>query len=572
MSRTLFLPFLLVSCAGGPAAAPPFELPGLYYRMLQEATEGLEARLETEGVRAHTGAVLAGAVLYASAHPANPCRGDRTKLGLALRAGDLMAVESESGRMTWLNHRWLLAGWIDAWRLLEKELGDERRARWRREIEKHLKDAEIDVAERENFPRYASPFIRTSPNHLSIWASTLYQGGQVFGIPEWLRLGGRVMNRFVREEQAPDGYWGEHSEAGPTTGYNFLTTASVALYWEHSRDPDALAALRRATDFHSHFTWPDGTPVEVINDRNRQWGASPWGHFGFSNFPDGRRFAAFLTGILRGRKPQGESLTRIAQNALYFHEGAAQAIPRDREAWTYRMKVPAAMRKEGRWWVCLSGLLATPSPRNQFYLDRQGHLSVTHEKTGLIVTGANSKHQPELATFSETIQGQVYHLPLSGRLESTDRLSLSYNSFWADLEVRLPSARKLDAEVRVTEMGRIEEAQLTLQLVLKAGETLETASKKIVLGADRVELGPEDVGGTVRHRGWTMRVDPSARLVWPVFPFNPYANGPETRLEHAVGALSVPLRCQPGAGRLRTQRIEFSIEVAEPETVPADRR
>jgi hypothetical protein len=55
--------------------------------------------------------------------------------------------------------------------------------------------------------------------------------------------------------------WGEFTDNGPATGYNYLTMACVALYWEHSDDKAALEALRRATTFHKYFTWPDGTPV-----------------------------------------------------------------------------------------------------------------------------------------------------------------------------------------------------------------------------------------------------------------------------------------------------------------------
>src|SRR6185295_1669487 len=100
---------------------------------------------------------------------------------------------SGAGRLTsWLNHRWLLAPWIDAFRLLEKDLGDERWAVWRREMEKNLKEAADDVAGRAHFPRYQSPFIRTSPNHLSIWASTVHLAGKILGRKEWETLGGDV--------------------------------------------------------------------------------------------------------------------------------------------------------------------------------------------------------------------------------------------------------------------------------------------------------------------------------------------------------------------------------------------
>ena len=120
------------------------------------------------------------------------------------------------------------------------------------------------------------------------------------------------MHRLAAEEQSADGYWGEHTDNGPATGYNYLTMTCVALYGEHSHDPAAQLALRRATDFHKNFTWPDGTPVETINGRNRHWDVSAWGHFGFSHWPDGRRYAAFLAGFFTGRRLSGmPSFSRI---------------------------------------------------------------------------------------------------------------------------------------------------------------------------------------------------------------------------------------------------------------------
>jgi hypothetical protein len=110
----------------------------------------------------------------------------------------------------------------------------------------------------------------------------------------------------------------------------------------------------------------------------------------------------------------------------------------------------------------------------------------------------------------------------------------------------------------------MEDVTLTLQLCLKAGEVLETGRSRTVLGATRIELGPDAIGGTIRHHGWTLKVDPTARLIWPVSPFNPYSNGPETDLRYAVGALSVPVHVKrPAEGTLpwRRQEIRFEVEV-----------
>ena len=391
---------------------------------------------------------------------------------------------------------------------------------------------------------------------------------------EWERVGAEVMHRLATEEQTPDGYWGELTDNGPTTGYNALTLSGVALYWEHSGDPAALEAIRRATDFHISFTWPDGTPAETINGRNRYVGVSPWAHFAFSHFPEGRGYAEFLTGFFRAEKlAAGEggvaqTLGRIAQNALYYHEGESVPTAQERPAYSRQLRVPAGIRKTGPWVVCLSGLIDSPIA-NQFTLDRQGHLSIYHETLGLVVTGANSKNQPELATFVEQGESHPRHIPVSSRLrmsDDRDRLGLGYETGFLELDLPKPGTAKLPFRFTVIETNpnRLRSATLTLQLCLKAGEALETAKSKIVLGESRVELGPDEIGGTIRHHGWTIKVDPSARLRWPVYPFNPYRNAPETDLRHAVGALSIPVSVQrPTEAKLpwRRQELAFELEV-----------
>jgi hypothetical protein len=71
-----------------------------------------------------------------------------------------------------------------------------------------------------------------------------------------------------------------------------------------------------------------------------------------------------------------------------------------------------------------------------------------------------------------------------------DRLSFAYNTFFADLEVPEPSPQRVAFRFAVTEMGRVEEAQLAIQLVLRPGELLETGKARVMLGPDRVERGP----------------------------------------------------------------------------------
>jgi hypothetical protein len=59
-----------------------------------------------------------------------------------------------------------------------------------------------------------------------------------------------------------------------------------------------------------------------------------------------------------------------------------------------------------------------------------------------------------------------------------------------------------------------------------------------------------------------MTVDPSARLVWPVYPFNPYSNGPETDLRHAVAVLTLPVNVKsPTDSALPWRRQELAFEL-----------
>ncbi len=92
---------------------------------------------------------------------------------------------------------------------------------------------------------------------------------------------------------------------------------------------------------------------------------------------------------------------------------------------------------------------------------------------------------------------------------------------------------------------------------------LETAQTKVTLDKNPIELGPEQIGGWIRHRGWTLTIPPTARLSWPVLPFNPYRNAPETDLRYAVGRLKVPLKVEKRPGwalNWGRQDIEFTLE------------
>ena len=553
------------------------KLPDGYFELLETGIKRIEKKMaaypqptlllleEGEPFGHFPHAILLPAVLYSKSHPSNKHFGDTSLVGLANRVGDLLVTEYEKGNYTSRHDSdWDTYMWLEAYRLLQKKLGSERKLRWQKALMGNLELLEPLLIKYQDYPWYNAPFITTSPNHYAIYASTLLVGGHVFNKPNWIKLANKVLHRFCIEEQTADGYWGEHSQAGPTTGYDYVTLTQIALYWEYSKDPEALKALRRSTNFHKYFTYPDGTPVETINDRNRYWGVSMWGHFGFSHFEDGRRYAEFLTsffskaGDTLSYGGDMQSLGRIAQNVMYYHEGISGSIPQQQKDYAFQMKIPAGIRKSGPWVVTYSGIIAPPVTLNNFFLDRQGNLSVFNEKMGLIITGANSKRQPELATFTETIGTDSIHMPVSSRLqmnENMDKLTLAYNVFFASMEFPKPSEKKMLFDVVIYYKWGEAVSNFNLQLMLKSGQEIMTGSgKKYILGTNKIELGDEELKGSIQHNGWTFHFLPGFHLTWPVFPFNPYKDAPETDLFRAIGRLSLPIHT-------KDEHLTFSIEV-----------
>jgi len=147
----------------------------------------------------------------------------------------------------------------------------------------------------------------------------------------------------------------------------------------------------------------------------------------------------------------------------------------------------------------------------------------------------------------------------------TNRLSLAYNTFFADLYVPKPTEKELKFRFVISSIGDAAgDPALNLQLCLLSGKMLETAAgKKIMLSGERIGLSPEEIGGWIKHNGWTLQVDPTASLSWPAYPFNPFEDKPEVNLARAVGRLTVPLKLRTKPGkyvRPNDQEIAFLLK------------
>ena len=85
-----------------------------------------------------------------------------------------------------------------------------------------------------------------------------------------------------------------------------------------------------------------------------------------------------------------------------------------------------------------------------------------------------------------------------------------------------------------------------------------------ILSEKPVTLGWSEPGVWIRHHGWKLSVDTPANLTWPIYPYNPYSNGPETTLEHAVGVLSIPVQfadeVAQSSGTLKRLDVSVALE------------
>jgi len=486
-----------------------------------------------------------------------PRGGSDKLLTSVIRAGDFLTRKfAADGTVRWnmrgvrfdrrLVDQRLTYFWLLAYQRMKEVLDGRRRRTWAQRLQAActwLIDKRIRPHARNR--RFTSHHVGTGTNHFALYLSTVYQGGLIFARPQWCDLTTRVMRRLCRD-QHPDGYWEEHD--GPATGYNTLTFTGVATYYLLSGDREVLPALRRGKDFHLRFTYPDGVACETIDGRmrHRRW-VSPWGHFGFSLFPDGRRYARLLlTETLKQGRDQvtPEATARMLENYLYYRPGPQGPIPQEKGEYTARLRRKALIRKAGHWVWALSGIVSPRWPQNPFCLDRQNHLSLWHRSAGLIIDGSNSKCQPEPSTFRGVGGSQAPFMPRASSLTAGAKktiLRLDYGSFLAHLEVQAPSRRRVLVCGRLPRVGE-QPVVMTLNLSLAPGGTLTTGAGNTYRLSERpLDLVGEELGGWLSYGKWKLTVPPGARFLWPWLPFNSYSRDHRSTLAQAVALVSCEL-------------------------------
>ncbi|MEZ5277187.1 MAG: hypothetical protein R3F07_12470 [Opitutaceae bacterium] len=456
---------------------------------------------------------------------------------------------------------WTYLRWMITYDLLADDLAEEDRQTWEEGLRLgYAGISETELSSSSNIypgplPGQAPPpkgefipWIHNIPCH---HAAGLYLAGKRFGREDWMSQARSYQHQVVAA-QSPHGWWTEHS--GPVVLYNRVYLEALAIYFQYSGDPVVGDALRRGNTFHLHFTYPDGSSIETIDERNpyppieyktEADGSPRWlprlmfPHPGLYASADG---VVLLKRLLDALEARG---ARDLDNAEYLFlclpdgglpEGAAGA-----PASQYAMGDKALVVNEGPWTLCLSAYCATRTP-NRFIQDRQNLVSVFHRDLGIILGGGNTKIQPLWSTMTV---GDTRLVSPAGSTRETDlapETALSYVPYTAvivgeggrgvGLTIGTGGAL-LRIGLRVISDNALE-WKVCLEKAAPDGSevanhlTFIRYPESPVIFSDRssADLGMDGWSRSglewIGHHGWRLTLPSAARISWPVLPHNPY--------------------------------------------------
>ncbi len=484
------------------------------------------------------------AVAWSIKDPGNKWYHNDEVLSAIMLGGDkLIAEQKPTGKWifrkkdnsTWgdIYMPWTYSRWIRAYALTKDAMPKDRREKW----DKALTLGFEGIAREEMSKRLAN-----IPCH---HAMGLYIAGKAFNRSDWCEKAAAYMHKVV-DYQNPGGFWSEH--AGPVVIYNTVYLDAIGTYFAISKDEYVRPALERATRFHIAMTYPDGTPVETVDERNKYEESILAPNVGVSFTPEGR---GYLKQQLDRRSKKSKLLLNNDQAAsfmLYGEEGDLKASVATEVAMTGDHN--AMTRRAGPWFTCLSAYHTNVS-QSRWIQDRQNLVSLYHDKTGVILGGGNTKLQPLWSTFTVGDVSLLKHkpgdespnfLPPSGLWHTPNdasldveqtRLLLQYNLIKCQVHVDLSDPNKArliystegpviadSGETDPSARGPIEAHVPFLASFDKAWSTASDKTGK--LSDQAIKLTTEDTGGWFQHDGWRVNLPAGATVQWPVLPHNQY--------------------------------------------------
>ncbi len=502
--------------------------------------------------------ILALAAAWSTRSEGNPYYHDPKVLTAIMAAGDALIDDADSDGMwefrkkdgsTWgkIYMPWIYSRWVRAFGIVKEAMPAERSARW----EKALRLGYSGIS---RLLRTARP-VNIPAHH----AMGLYIAGQTLGEPEWKKQATEFLRRVAADQHA-DGYWSEHS--GPVVLYNTVYCDALGVYHSVSGDGTVIGALRKAATFHAHFTYPDGTLVETIDERNPHHDEIWLPSAGLTWSDEGRTYTERLLRLHRKPLPADAAALLL----LYGMEGPGLARdPLDSNFDFVLGKGDAAVRRAGEWFLVASTLTA-PQSTSRWIQDRQNFLSIYHDRAGLILGGGNTKLQPRWSTFTIgdlnllrhkagdedprfTPGAGLVHIPTAARLLDGNRfgVELDYSGKRGTVAVATAGGNRM-------EIAYSGDKTMTahLQLLPRMGKELTAASgRRQLLDATSVLWKPGEAGEWIELAGVRVTVPKDATVAWPVLPHDPYKK--DGRAEPLQGRIVVDLPLSKGESRVTVE-------------------
>jgi len=452
---------------------------------------------------------------------------------------------------------WTYSRWIRAYQIIREHVRDADRQRW-------------DAALRLGYGQIAQHDVGRTHNIPAHHAMGLYCAGIVFDEPTWRSAARDLLHRVV-DAQTSEGWWTEH--CGPVVAYGMVYVEALGVYYSLTQSvgaPDdfVLDALDRAARFHAGWVYPDGSAVEVIDERNPYHTGVRLGNPGFSHTKIGRGFLLHQHKLMRA---SGEAFGADyeANMLLFAGSGAAEEIVAGSDTADGALGDNARVYRRRPWFVAMSAFTSEMT-ESRWIQDRQNFVSVFHDRCGLIAGGGNTKLQPLWSTFTVGDTSLLRHIPGDEEPNFFPPTGLRHvpdsGSVTLDNGVPVLTLNYGDVQCRVTaQVMEGESAILTYELLSESPEHVEAhvtflphLGERLSLSTgDSVELGEASVAwelgadGSLEHGSWRATLPKGTRIVWPVLPHNPYRKDGHAEIDEGRIVAILPLSADSPRAEIR---------------------
>ncbi len=271
-------------------------------------------------------------------------------------------------------------------------------------------------------------------NHTAVFMQGVYYCGKSFGRSDWSDMAYEFAERYLANGH-PDGYFEEFTnaerEGGPSLIYTPLTAGCLYDVLDgkaHRQDKFIKAGhLFRSLINHDFAKIPIADERTNASDNN----GAGYGLALHSLTAEGRYFITHSLESLNCAQQHPETLAVVDHELDLMIEGPC-TLPENLKDAPFRLSLPLGIIRKHNFTAGISALRALNRvirPREDYALDQQNMLYLSHKTAGVILTGVKSKNNPAFSTFR--IGNDAYTIR-TGKLEAGEdwaEAHLHYQTF-----------------------------------------------------------------------------------------------------------------------------------------------